>query len=90
MFTKKLLKTATICCSENFLTKRLRKSSEYTLVIMRFILESCLEIGISAMICVLMIDERTFQDVWESVSTIFAFITLAALVIAPAIFLKYT
>lgn len=60
------------------------------MVTMRFLLESCLEIGLSAIICVLMIDDSTFKDAWESVSTISAILSLVGLLIAPIIFLRLT
>ena len=53
-------------------------------------LESCLEIGLSAMICIILIDEETFEANWEIVSTAFAFASLAALLIAPFILLRLT
>ena len=53
-------------------------------------LESCLEIGLSAMICILLIDGETFKGNWEIVSTVFAFASLAALLIAPFILFRLT
>ena len=51
---------------------------------MRFLLESCLEIGLSAMITVLMMDsQKSFANFWEGVSTALAFISLLILLIAP-------
>ena len=60
------------------------------MVTVRFLLESCIEIGLSAMICILMIDGKTFEGAWESISTIFAFASLAALLIAPFILYRLT
>ena len=90
MLSKKLLQLATIKCSENFLTRRLRERSQYMLVVTRFLLESCLEIGLSAMICIFMIEAETFKDVWESISTISAFLSLLALLFAPFFLLRLT
>ena len=90
MLSKKLLQLATIKCSENFLTRRLREKSQYMLVVTRFLLESCLEIGLSAMICIFMIEAETFKDVWESVSTISAFLSLLALLFAPFVLVMLT
>ena len=86
---KMLLKLVTSTCSENFLTKRLRADNQYTLVVMRFLLESCLEIGLCALITVTMIDGETFSSFWESVSTSFAFLCLLGLAIAPIVFSRY-
>ena len=53
------------------------------LVAMRFLLESCLEIGLSAMITVLMLDDKNFENLWEGVSTALAFVSLLVLLIVP-------
>ena len=87
---KKILQLATIKCSENILTRRLRKESQLMTVISRFLLESCLEVGLSAMICIIMIDGKTFKDAWESVSTVCAFLSLLALLFAPFVLLRLT
>ena len=57
---------------------------------MRFLLESCLEIGLSAIICVLMIDDETFENSWEAFSTVCAFLSLLGLLIAPIYMVKVT
>ena len=57
---KKLLQLVTIKCSENFLTRRLRNKGQFMSVITRFLLESCIEVGLSAIICIIMIDGETF------------------------------
>ena len=57
---------------------------------MRFLLEGCIEIGLSAMICVLMMTTDNFKDVWEVVSNIFAYISLLALGLAPFYFFRIT
>ena len=53
------------------------------LVAMRFLLESCLEIGLSALITVLMLDDKNFGNFWEGVSTALAFVSLLVLLIVP-------
>ena len=68
----------------NCLSRRLRSDSEARVAILRFLLEGCLEIGISAMICVLSIyKDDKFDDTNETISTSFAFFALACLVLAP-------
>lgn len=52
LIVKKLLQVSTRCCSANCLTRFLRKDNLYSIVIVRFLLESCLEICLSAMITV--------------------------------------
>ena len=88
MILKKIMQLVTLKCSENFLTRRLRKKSQFMKVITRFMLESCIEVGLSAIICIFMIDEKTFKDAWESISTVCAFLSLLALLFAPFVLLK--
>ena len=52
---KRILRLMTCRRGENCFTRYLRKRSHYLLFSIRFVLESCLETGLSAMICVLMI-----------------------------------
>ena len=52
LIVKKLLQISTKCCSANCLTRFLRQDNLYSIVIVRFLLESCLEICLSAMITV--------------------------------------
>ena len=54
--TKWLLKKCTINCGNNFLTRRIRVETHHMLVGVRFLLEGCIEIGLSAAITVLMMD----------------------------------
>ena len=58
---------------------------------MRFLLESCLEIGLSAMITVLMMTKETsFMSFSDAFSTICAFLSLLALLLAPLYFVRVT
>ena len=50
---------------------------------MRFILESCIEIGLSALIAVKMMDEETFEDGWEVLALALAFISIFLLLASP-------
>ena len=87
---KKIFKTLTSLCGENAITRRLRSKVHYLMIIARFQLESCLDIGLSAMICVLMRDEENFDTFWEGLSTFSAYLSLLIFVIAPIVFLKLT
>lgn len=49
---KALLKLAVKKCDENWVTRKIRAKIHYTAGIIRFLLESCLELGLIAMICV--------------------------------------
>ena len=53
---KWILVCATRNCGNNFFTRLIRRKSIFKVFAFRFLLESCLEIGICAMISVLMID----------------------------------
>ena len=53
-------------------------------------LESCIEVGLSAIICIFMIDGETFKDAWESISTVCAFLSLVALLFAPFVLIRLT
>ena len=55
---------------------------------MRFLLEGCLEMGLSAAISVMMMEKETFEDFWEAICVVSAFITLIVLVLAP-LYIKY-
>lgn len=87
---KKLLKLATRTCSDNFFTRKIRKSEQIMIFLTRFLLEGCIEIGLSAIITVLMLEKENFDDFWEAVSTIFAFVSLLALALAPIYFHRIT
>ena len=83
---KKLLTLATKRVeSSNCLVRLVRSKIDYSVLITRFLLEGCLEIGVSAIISVLMIEKQSFMGFWEAVSTITAFISLALLLVAPFI-----
>ena len=77
-------------CDENFLTRYLRKDSLFMVIVMRFLLESCLEIGLSAMITILMMDSGAFSNFSEAFSMICAFLSLLALLFAPLYFMQVT
>ena len=68
---------------KNRLTKLMKKKVKYTIIITRFLLEGCLEMGISAIITIKMMSKENFDYAWEAASTVSAFIVLLALAIAP-------
>ena len=78
--------TVRVCCipcGNNFCTRFFRRKIEFSLILLRFLLEGCIEIGISAMITIQLMDKDNFGSFWESVSTISAMISLVCLFIAP-------
>lgn len=54
---------------------------------MRFLLEGCLEIGLGAMISVLMVQKETFYDFWEVICILTAYISLFVLAVVPCYFM---
>ena len=52
LLAKALLKRATRCCGDNWFSKRVRAKVYFTAAVIRFFLESCIELGLIAMICV--------------------------------------
>ena len=89
---KKIAKLVTRKCQakQNCILKFIHKEIKYSLIITRFLLEGCLEIGLSAIICVKMIESKNFDSFWESLSTISAFISLILLAIVPFYFIRIT
>ena len=53
------------------------------MIISRFILEGVIEIGLSAMITIMMLSSESKDNSWEIVSTMFAFTCLIGLMICP-------
>ena len=87
--TKLSIKFCTRRCGNNFFTRFFRKRIEFSVIILRFFLEGCLEIGNCAMISVLMMTDETYDSFWEGVSTTSAFISLVCLFIAPLVLLRF-
>ena len=74
-------------CTKNCIGRALTSKIDYSVVILRFLLESCLELGLSALITTLMYDSSNYDSFWEAVSTSCAFLSLLALAIAPFYYL---
>ena len=58
------------------------------MIITRFILEGVIEIGLSAMITIIMLSRESVKNPWEVVSTMIAFISLIGLIACPFILVK--
>lgn len=58
MILKKLIACAISCCPENCCTRYFRRKTDYMLFFMRFLLESCIEIGLSSLITVVMVSRQ--------------------------------
>ena len=63
-------------------------SPPYLIIISRFMLEGAVEIGLSAIISLLMLQKECFDSNWEIVSFLFAIVSLVTLVICPFYYAK--
>ena len=61
----------------------IRIKIDYRVTLTRFLLETCLEMGLAAIICIEMIEEENCDHFWEAFSTTSAFFCLVCLVFAP-------
>ena len=59
-------------------------------MIIRFLLETCVELGLSAFIQVLMTDREIFESKDETIAYILAVLTLCSLIAAPIVFVRMT
>ena len=61
----------------------LHRPTQNKIIIIRFLLEGCIELGLSAMIQVIMTDEVDFSRINETITYSLAILTLIVLVTAP-------
>ena len=73
----------------NCLTKRLRKKRRVRKTILIFLLESCSELSISALICIRSISMDKFNSFSEGLSTLCACFTMIFLVVLPFYLMKF-
>ena len=73
-------------CGLNFFTRRLREPIVFGVVIIRFLLEGCLEIGISAAIQVLSLKKDIFNKIDDVIAFLLAILAIVGLAIAPVYF----
>lgn len=83
LLAKRLATKMVSCCKDNFLTRKIREKIDILVVFVRFVLEGCIELGISAMISVTMCEEEIFENGWEIFSFGLACICIMALLAAP-------
>ena len=83
-----LLLLATRNCRENCLTRRLRKRISVSVIVVRFLIESCIEIGLVALIGIVMVEKQRFDYFQDGLSVVLAFIALICLGLAPIYLLK--
>lgn len=86
MLLKKALQKCAMRYGDNFLTKRLKKETDYLVFIVRFLLEGCIDIGLSALIAVVSINDKSFSNPSEAFSSVLAFLFILLLVLAPFVY----
>ena len=65
------------CNSNNACCRRLSKSTTFRMSMIRFLIESAIELSLSSYICIYMISGDNFTEFWLGTSTVLAFVTLA-------------
>jgi len=80
---RKLILLAIRRCADNCLTRRLRRKVDYALVITRFLLEGCLEIGLCAGIAIFSMSQESFSNFSDCFALICAFLSVLCLLAAP-------
>ena len=74
---------ATQRCGTNCLTRRLRKPQNTSVVIVRFLIEGCNQLGLVALITISMSDNKRLEFVSDTIDIIFAYICIIFLTLAP-------
>ena len=69
--------------ANNCLVRKMKQDPNFKMVIVRFVIESCIELGLSSLICIVRIDKEDFAKPWEGISTSCAALALLVLILAP-------
>lgn len=80
---RKCLSIAVKDCKDNFVTKRLRKGARSQLILLRFLTEGAIELGLASMITAVQMSEQNFEDFWEGFSTCFAYFIMLFGILVP-------
>lgn len=86
MIVRKALQKCAMRCNDNFLTKRLKRETDNLVFIVRFLLEGCIDIGLSALIAVVSMNDKSFSSSSEAFSSILALLFILLLVLAPFVY----
>ena len=78
---KFILNLVTKNCDQNCFTKVMRKKIHYNLIIVRFLLEGCLELSLLATISLLNSDNWDYESIQETISQILAISIVVILVL---------
>lgn len=49
-----------------------------------------MEVGLSSIICLLLLEQEVFKHPWETVSLVFAFLSIIGLLVAPLLYFRLT
>ena len=66
----------------------MRNKTRFRMSMVRFLIEGCIELGLSALICVTKMTKDNFDDTWEGVSTSLSLLLCLVFVLAP-VYLLY-
>ena len=86
---KQILKLATMRCGKNWLTKRLRQPVNVIVIVVRFFMESCNELGLAAMVTIKMAEGDRWEHLADSIDLVFAYVALALLIMTPFVLYYY-
>ena len=75
-------------CKDEWMLEKFNKKKEYSVMVLTFLFGACFELNISACISIAKIDKGDFTSFWSIVSIVLAFLTLAALAMAPLFLLR--
>ena len=77
------LRSLTRNYGENMFTKHLRRETKYREIIVRFLLEGCMELGLVASISLMQEESWRFGNVWDAFSAFMAVVSLCILALTP-------
>ena len=80
---KRLLKNLSGRCDDNWFKRRLQKEPRTQLLITRFLMESCVEIGLVSSISVVTVEKDRFNHFQDGLATVLAFIAIVCLGLTP-------
>ena len=66
---------------DSWLRRKLLQRTSYLIIVSRFQLEGAIEIGLSAIISILMLQKESFESIWEVISICFAVLSLICLIL---------
>ena len=68
---------------ENCFTRRIRKQTYVSIIVVRFFIEGCIELGLTSLIAIKMMSYDHFKSFSDAFALIMAFVSVVCLIIAP-------